>query len=208
MECEEVSDFRSPPHYPNALSWAKKTNLIAVTSARVVYIVVRTTPPNCRPHLKNAKKDLQAHQRLTYARCHKGPYDFRVGDLLEDHRTASYSSPGQLLPFTSVLLSATIPIQARKGPHIETLYQACFPSSSMVASRLWCSRRVSLLCSRAQAFVGWGPYHHFLNSCRCLLAASTVDDRVSIFRAPNNRLMSEWVEVGRRRAIALCPRLK
>jgi hypothetical protein len=38
---------------------------------------------------------------------------------------------------------------------------------------------------------------------RHLLAASTIDDRLSIFRPPNNRLMSEWVEVRRSQSHAL-----
>jgi hypothetical protein len=37
---EEVSEFRSCPLYPNAIGWAKKANMIAATSERVIYILV------------------------------------------------------------------------------------------------------------------------------------------------------------------------
>lgn len=38
--CEEVNEFRSCPQYPNGLQWAKKANVIAVATERVIYILV------------------------------------------------------------------------------------------------------------------------------------------------------------------------
>lgn len=133
---EEVSEFRSCPLYPNGISWAKKANMIASTAERVIYVL-----------------DLQApeRQKMSYVRCHKDPYAFRIGHL----------QTGQLPPFTY------------KPDKDGTMKRGSKPA---FRAAQW---------SPAGCAVYGGH----------LLAASTTDDRLCVFRPPNNRLMSEWVEV-------------
>jgi hypothetical protein len=141
---------------------------------------------------------------MSYVRCHKDPYAFRIGHLQTGQR--AYSRPLCAIA-TSVAVASTrhpqplslsascstsIHVQARQGRHDEARKQARLSCCAVVSSWLRCVWRVGALSPRVHHA---HPLPHLHANCRHLLAASTTDDRLCVFRPPNNRLMSEWVEV-------------
>ncbi len=182
--------------------------MIASTAERVIYVLVRSLLPGSL--LKLTYTNNRTCKRRSGRRCRTcavtrtrtpsvsatcRPGNVRthapsVLSLLPLCRCGVYAAPTAFVSVDSC--STSIHVQARQGRHDEARKQARLSCCAVVSSWLRCLWRVGALSTRVHHV---RPLAHIDVTCRHLLAASTTDDRLSVFRPPNNRLMSEWVEV-------------